>query len=74
MRDIDKPIKQYTLDTICPFPFDKDLYMHPFPRGVVLPKYDKYLGTSDPQDHLREFVSLSMEFMHNQMYLMHLFP
>lgn len=27
----DKTPKQYSLDTICPFPFDKNLYMSPFP-------------------------------------------
>ena len=58
------------LDSIFPFPFDKDLHMPPFPRGVELPKYEKYFRTSDPQDHLREFGALSMEFMHDQTYLM----
>ena len=48
--------------------------MPPFPKGVELPKYDKYLGTSDPQDHLWEFGALSMEFIHDQTYLMRLFP
>ena len=41
LKDKDKPTKQYILDTICPFPFDKDLYMPSFPRGVELPKYKK---------------------------------
>ena len=63
----------YTLDALCPFPFDKSIDMPPFPRGVELPKYDKYFGTSDPQDHLWEFDAFSMEFMHNQTYIMHLF-
>lgn len=75
MREKDKPlVKQYTLDTICPFSFVRDLYMPPFPRGFKLPKYKKYLGISDPQYHLKEFDTFSMEFMHNKMYLMHLFP
>ena len=74
MKEKDKPTKIYTLDALCPFSFDKNLDMPPFPRGVELPKYDKYFGTTDPQDHLREFGALSMEFMHNQTYLMHLFP
>ena len=74
LKDKDKPTKTYTLDALCPFPFDKNLDMPPFPRGVELPKYDKYFGTTDPQDHLREFGALSMEFMHNQTYLMRLFP
>lgn len=73
MRDKDKPMKTYTLDTLCPFPFDKSLDMPPFPR-VELPKYEKYFRIYDPQDYLRKFGALSMEFMHNQVYLMHLFP
>ena len=52
MKDKDKPAKAYTLDALCPFPFDKNLDMPPFPRGLELPKYDKYFGTTDPQDHL----------------------
>ena len=73
MKDKDKPTKTYILDALCPFPFYKNLDMPPFPR-VELPKYDKYFGTTNPQDHLWEFGALSMEFMHNQTYLMHLFP
>ena len=63
--DKDKPNKQFSLDTICPFPFKKGLFMPPFPKGLEIPKYDKYLGTSNPHDHLREFGALSMEFMHD---------
>lgn len=37
-------------------------------------KFDKYNGKSDPQGHVREFCALCMEFMHEQTYLMHLFP
>ena len=51
-KDKDKLAKTYTLDALCPFPFDKNLDMPPFLRGVELPKYDKYFGTTDPQDHL----------------------
>ena len=32
MKDKDKPItKTYTMDALCPFPFDKNLDMPPFP-------------------------------------------
>ena len=41
MKDKEKTMKTYTLDALCPFPFDKNLDMPPFPRGVELPKYDK---------------------------------
>ena len=60
MHDKDKPIKMYTLDTLCPFPFDKTLDMPPFPKGVEFPKYKKYFGISNPQEHLREFCAFSM--------------
>ena len=65
MKDKEKPTTLFTLDSICPFPFDKSLSMPHFPKGVELPNYDKYLGMSDPQDHLREFGALSMEFIYN---------
>lgn len=32
------------------------------------------MGKSNPQDHLREFCVMSIEFMHNTTYLMRLFP
>lgn len=60
MCDKDKPT---------PFPFDKSVDIPPFLRGGELPKYDKYFGTTNPQDHVLEFGALSMEFMHNQTYL-----
>ena len=53
MHDKDKPIKTYTLDALYLFPFDKNIYMPPFPRGVEFPKYDKYFGTPNPQDQFQ---------------------
>ena len=73
MHDKYKPTKTYTLDAICSFPFDKSIDMPSFLRGFELPMYDKYFGTTNPQDHLCEFKAFSMEFMHNQTYLMCLF-
>ena len=66
--------KQYSLDEICPYPFDKTLNMIPFPHNYDFPKYDKYNGRSDPIDHVREFCTMSLEFTHNDTYLMRLFP
>lgn len=66
MHDKEKLMKAYTLDALCPFLFDKRIEMPPFLRGVELPKYDKYFGTTNTQDHLQEFSALFMEFMHNQ--------
>src|SRR5271168_3830819 len=66
--------KPFFIEALCPFPFDKSLIMIPFPTNAIYPKYEKYEGTSDPQDHLREFCALSLEFMHAITYLMKLFP
>ena len=75
LKEKDTPAtKTYTLDALCPFSFDKNLAMPPFPRGVDIPKYDIYFGNTDPQDHLWELGALSMEFMHDPTYLMCLFP
>ena len=38
----------FSLEIIWLFPFDKDTYMPPFPKGVEMPKFDKYLGKTDP--------------------------
>ena len=70
----EKEPKEFSMEALCPFPFDKDLYMPPFPKKVEIPKYDKYDGNSNTQDHVREFCTQSMEFMHEPTYLMHLFP
>lgn len=64
-KEKSKSTMKLSLDTICLFPFDKDMYMPHFPKGVAIPKFDKYLGTIDLHDHLREFGALSMEFMHH---------
>lgn len=66
--------KKYSLEDICPYPFDKKLNMAPFSQHCEIPKYDEYDRKSDPQDHIREFCSMSMEFAHDETYLMHLFP
>lgn len=74
MKDKDKSPMKYSLDTIFLFPFNKSLYMPLFPSRTKIPKSDKYDGNSDPQDHVQEFCSLCMEFMHKKTYLMCLFP
>lgn len=47
--------KKYTLDDICPYPFDRSLNMIPFPKHCEIPKFDRYNGKSDPVDHVRDF-------------------
>lgn len=51
----EKVPKEFSMEALCPFPFDKNLYMPPFLKKMDIPKYDKYDGNSDPQDHVREF-------------------
>jgi hypothetical protein len=48
--------------------------MIPFPKHCEIPKFDKYNGKMDPIDHLREFRNMSLEFSHEDTYLMRLFP
>lgn len=69
----EKQVMKYFIDSICPFLFYKDLYLPPFPRGLEIPKFDKYLGNSDPQYHIWEFYAQCMEFMQEKTYLMRLF-
>ena len=61
---------EFSLEKVCPLPFDKNITFMPFLKNVQIPKYDKYYGTLDPQDHLRQFYTLSIEFFHDTMYLM----
>lgn len=65
---------RYSLEDICPYPFDRSLNMAPFPPNSEIPKYDKYNGKSDPRDHIREFCTMSLDFAHNDTYMMRLFP
>ena len=46
------PPKTSFVDSLCALPFDRSLYMVPFPRDIEVPKYDKYDGNSDPNDHV----------------------
>lgn len=45
-------VRRYSLQEICPYPFDKNLNMRPFPIGFETPRYEKYDGSTDPQDHI----------------------
>lgn len=57
-------VRRYSLQEICPYQFDINLNMIPFPIGCETPRYKKYDGRTDPQDHIREFCIVSMEFAH----------
>ena len=62
------------IDSICALPFDRTLYMQPFPKDIEVPKYDKYDGNGDPHNHVKHFYAIGMDFMHEDTYLMRLFP
>lgn len=66
--------KQYVLEDICPYPFDRNIYMPPFPCTFETPKFDKYKGKGDPRDHVQEFFSGYLEVTYEDTYLMCLFP
>lgn len=75
LQDIQRgTTKIYSLDDICPYPFERTLNMIPFPQNFDFPKYGKYNGRSDPIDHVKEFHTMSLEFTHDDTYLMRLFP
>lgn len=44
-----------TSSNLCPYLFDKSLAMKLFPKGFEIPKFDKYQGTGNPEDHIKEF-------------------
>ena len=74
MKQISTPKSSFSLDSICPNPFDKSVDMKDFPRKVEIPQYDKYDGNGDPNDHVCQFYTMSFEFHYEDSYLMRLFP
>ena len=44
--------------------------MVPFLKDVEVPTYEKYNVNGDPHDHVRHFYAISMDFMHEETYLM----
>ena len=48
--------------------------MKPFPKGFEIPKFDKYRGMGNPEDHIKEFQVHCMEVAYDNTYLMWLFP
>ena len=69
-----EPPKVSFIKSICALPFDRILYMVSFPRDIEVPKYDKYDGNGDPHDHVHHFYTLSMDFIHEDTYLLQLLP
>ena len=46
------PKSSFSLDSMCPNPFDKSVDMNDFPRKLEIPQYDKYDENGDPSDHV----------------------
>jgi hypothetical protein len=67
-------MKKYALEDICPYPFNRQLTMIPFPKHYEIPKFDRYNRKTDPIDHVREFRNMILEFTHEDTYLMSWFP
>ena len=74
MKQISAPKSSFSFDSIFPNPFDKSVDMKDFPRKVEIPQYDKYDANGDPNDHVRQFYTMSFEFHHKDSYFMRLFP
>ena len=73
MAQMEAPKSSFSLDSVCPNPFDKSVDMKEFPRKIEIPQYDKYDGNGDPNDHVHQFYTMSFEFHHEDSYLMRLF-
>jgi len=57
--------KTFSLEEVCPYPFDRSLPMIPFPHNFTILKFDKYKGKGDPL--------ACFEVSHNDTYRMRLF-
>lgn len=66
--------KSFMFEDICPYPFDPSNSIIPFPKNFEISKFDKYKGRGDPQDHLQELYMHFQEVLHDDNYLLHLFP
>lgn len=74
LKQISTTKSYFSLDSVCPNPFDKSVDMKDFPRKIEIPQYDKYDGNGEPNDHVHQFYAMSFEFHHEDSYLMRLFP
>ena len=54
-----EPPKVSFVEAICALPFDRSLYIVPFPRDIEVPKYDKYDGNGDPMTMCFIFMPLA---------------
>ena len=70
---INKGVKDFSFEEICPFPFDKSINMVSFPPGFDIPKFDKYTGETCPVTHLKKFSILYQDVAYSDDYLKRLF-
>lgn len=56
--------KSYTMEDLRPYPFDRTLYLLPFPPHFETLRFDKYIRKGDPQDHVKEFFTSCIEVAH----------
>lgn len=66
--------KFYAQRDLFPYPFDRNIEIIPFPLGFEIPKFDKYKGWGNIEDHIKEFYVACMEVGYNDSHLIHLFP
>lgn len=69
-----KDKKSYTMEYLRPYPYDRSLYIPPFPPHFETPKFDKYKRKGDPRDHIRYFFTPCIEVVHEDTYILRLFP
>jgi hypothetical protein len=69
-----KAKKAYSQNDLCPYPFNDSIAYIPFPVGFEIPKFDKYKGTTNPIDHIREFYVHCIDVGKNNALLIRLFP
>lgn len=66
--------KTYSTQELCPYPFDKNLYMPPFPHNYFMPNFLQYRGKGNPIENIRDFHMALIEITSEQTYLIRLFP
>ena len=68
-----KGVKDFSFEEVCSFRFDRSISMVSFPQNFEIPKFDKYMGETCPNTHLKEFSVLCQEVAYNEDYLKRLF-
>lgn len=48
---VSKTKKTYSMEELCPYPFDRSIYMPPSPPQFNVPNFNKYKGNGDIVEH-----------------------